>query len=94
VKIIPEEEFRNTYSDNTIDTTTEDDKIVVMTLDTAMQRFRYAPPSLTTSSNVFYLYYWKYFDRISTEGRRSKPLLRRSTNSILSGATTKKEAAS
>jgi hypothetical protein len=69
VKIIPEEEFRNTYSDNTIDTTTEDDKIVVMTLDTAMQRFRYAPPSATTSSNVFYLYYWKYFDRISTEGQ-------------------------
>ena len=69
VKIIPEEEFRNRYSDNTIDSTTEDDKIVEMTLDTALQRFRYAPPSATTSSNVFYLYYWKYFTRLSTEGQ-------------------------
>lgn len=69
VRIIPEEEFRNRYSDNTIDSTTEDDKIVEMTLDTALSRFRYAPPSATTASNVFYLYYWKYFDRLSTEGQ-------------------------
>lgn len=69
VRVIPEEEFRNRYSDNTIDSTTEDDKLVEMTLDTALQRFRYSPPSATTSSNVFYLYYWKYFDRLSTEGQ-------------------------
>lgn len=69
VRVIPEEEFRNKYQDNTIDTTTEDDKIVETALDTAMERFRYSPPSLTTLSNVFYLYYWAYFTRISTEGQ-------------------------
>lgn len=69
VRIIPERIFRNRYSDNTIDATTEDDKIVEMCLDTALNRFRYAPPSLTTSGNVFYLYYWKYFTRLSTEGQ-------------------------
>lgn len=69
VRIIPEEEFRNRYTDNTIDSTTEDDKIVEMTMDTAMDRFRYAPPSLTTLANVFYLYYWAYPTRISTEGQ-------------------------
>lgn len=69
VRVIPEEEFRNTYQDNTIDTTTEDDKTQVMTLDTAMDRFRFSPPFATTMTNAYYLYYWKYFDRISTEGQ-------------------------
>lgn len=69
IPIIGEEEFRNRYQDNTISTTTESDKIVEMCLDTALQRFRYAPPSTTTLSNVFYLYYWAYFTRLSTEGQ-------------------------
>lgn len=69
VRIIPEEEFRNRYQDNTIDSTTESDKLVEMCLDTALQRFRYAPASLTTQPNVFYLHYWAYFTRLSTEGQ-------------------------
>lgn len=69
IKILPEEEFRNNYENNQIDVTTEDDKLQVATLDTALQRFRYAPPTLTTQAGALYLYYWKYFDRISTEGQ-------------------------
>lgn len=64
-----EEEFRNTYSDNTIDVTTETDaKPLAMTLDDAVNRFRFSSPFLTTTANVFYLYYWKYFDVIDSEG--------------------------
>lgn len=64
-----EEEFRNTYSDNTIDATTETDaKPLAMTLDDAVNRFRFSSPFLTTTANVFYLYYWKYFDVIDSEG--------------------------
>lgn len=70
IRVYPEEEFRNIYQSNEIDTTTEDDTIEAMTLDTAMQRFRYAPPSATAFGAAFYLYYWKYFDRISTEGQK------------------------
>lgn len=70
IKVLPEEEFRNTYSDNTIDATTETDAVPeAMTLDTAVDRFRFSAPFLTTASNVFYLYYWAYFTRISTEGQ-------------------------
>lgn len=69
LRVIPEEEFRNTYSDNTIDTTTEDDKTQVMCLDTSVNRFRFAPPFATTLAGALYLYYWAYFTRISTEGQ-------------------------
>lgn len=67
VRVIPEEEFRNRYQDNTIDATTEDDKIKEITMDTALERFRFAPPSATDADNVFYLYYWAFFIRINTE---------------------------
>lgn len=69
LRVIPEEEFRNTYQNNTLDVTTEDDKTQVMTLDTAMNRFRFSPPFATTFPAAFYLYYWKFFTRISTEGQ-------------------------
>jgi len=69
LRVIPEEEFRNTYQDNTLDVTTEDDKTQVMCLDTAVDRFRFSPPFSTTGAGAFYLYYWKYFTRISTEGQ-------------------------
>lgn len=66
--VVPEEKFRNTYQDNTISTTSEDDAIQVISLDTAMNRFRFAPRALTTAANAFYLYYWKYFTQIDSEG--------------------------
>jgi hypothetical protein len=69
IKVYPSEEFRNIYSDNTISSTTVSDKTpVAMTLDTAVSRFRFSHPATTTLANVFYLYYWKFFTRISSEG--------------------------
>lgn len=69
LRVIPEEEFRNTYQDNTLDVTTEDDKTQVMCLDTAVNLFRFSPPAATTMAAAYYLYYWAYFTRISTEGQ-------------------------
>jgi len=68
LRVIPTEEFRNTYQDNTISSTTVDDKITVLSLDTALNRFRFNPPAKTTAGSVFYLYYWKFFTRIDSEG--------------------------
>lgn len=67
LKVIPEPEFRNIYSDNTIDSTTVDDNISVVTLDTSVNRFRFDKPFETTDS-ILYLHYWKYFDVIDSEG--------------------------
>lgn len=69
IKVLAEEEFRNTYQNNTIDVTTESDKPQAMCLDTAVDRFRFAPAFATTASGPFYLYYWAYLTRISTEGQ-------------------------
>jgi len=69
IKVIPMEEFRNKYADNTVSSTTvSDDKPVAMTLDTSVNRFRFSHPAKTTGSNVFYLHYWKYFTTIDSEG--------------------------
>jgi len=67
--VIPMEEFRNKYTDNTISSTTvDDDPPVAMTLDTSVKRFRFSHPAETTVANVFYLHYWKFFTRIDSEG--------------------------
>ncbi len=69
IPVLPMEEFRNTYADNTVSVTTESDNVpLAISLDTAVNRFRFSAPFLTTTSNVFYLYYWKYFDVINSEG--------------------------
>jgi hypothetical protein len=69
IPVISAEEFRNKYPDNTINTTTASDKQPAhMCLDTSVNRFRFSHPALTTASNVFYLYYWKFFDVINSEG--------------------------
>ena len=67
--VIPEPEFRNSYQDNTIDSTTVDNYIQVVCLDTSVNRFRFDKAPVTTQSNVFYLHYWKYFDNITSEGQ-------------------------
>lgn len=70
LRVYPEEEFRNLYPKITVDTTDEDDyPPVAISLDTALQRFRFWQPSSTTVASAFYLFYWKYFDRITTEGQ-------------------------
>lgn len=69
IKVFPMDEFRNIYEDNTISTTTETNATPeAMALDTAVKRFRFSSPFLTTTSNVFYLYYWKFFTQIDSEG--------------------------
>ena len=69
IPVIPMEEFRNRYSDNTISSTTVSDAVpVAMTLDTSVNRFRFSSPFETTASNVFYLHFWKYFTEINSEG--------------------------
>lgn len=69
IKVIPDAEFRNTYGDNTISTTTKTDATpAAMCLDTAVDRFLFSAPFLTTSSTALYLYYWKFFNTIDSEG--------------------------
>lgn len=69
ILVLPMDEFRNIYSDNTISTTTETDATPqAMALDTSVNRFRFSAPFLTTGAGVFYLHYWKFFDQIDTEG--------------------------
>jgi hypothetical protein len=67
LKTIPEPEFRNIYQDNTIDATTVSDKVGVVSLDTAVNRFRFDVPFATTAG-ILYLHYWKYFNVIDSEG--------------------------
>lgn len=68
LRVISTEEFRNTYVDNTISSTTVNDQTAIMSIDTAMKRFRFWPPFKTTSAAAMYLYYWKYFNEINSEG--------------------------
>ena len=68
VPVMGEEEFRNRYIDNTNTSTTQSDVVQAMTLDTSVDRFRFAPYFLTTGAGVFYLYYWKYFTTLDSEG--------------------------
>lgn len=69
IPVMPLEEFENTYIDNTISTTTVSDAAPAnMALDTAVNRFRFSHPFETTTGSVFYLYYWKYFTTINSEG--------------------------
>lgn len=69
ITVLPEEEFRNRYSDIEITSTNVSDaKPEAISLDTAVNKFRVWPASETTIANAFYLYYWKYFTRIDSEG--------------------------
>ncbi len=68
LRVWPEEEFRNAFQNNTFDLTNETDQITDISLDTAMNRFRINGAPLTTTAGVFYLYYWKFFTEITSEG--------------------------
>lgn len=69
IDVIPEEEFRNRYSDIEITATNVDDRMPdAISLDTAVKKIRYWPASENTIANAFYLYYWKFFTRIDSEG--------------------------
>lgn len=60
--------FRNRWVTNENDATTQDDKIQEAALDEARKQFTYYPYSLTSSNNVFDLYYWSFFTAITSEG--------------------------
>lgn len=68
LKVWPEAEFRNTFQNNTFSSTNESDQITDISLDTAVDRFRINPAPLTNAGAAFYLYYWKYFTQIDSEG--------------------------
>lgn len=68
LRVYPAEEFRNIFSDNTNDSVTQTDSIKGISLDTAVNRFRLSNFPATTEGAAFYLYYWKYFNTINSEG--------------------------
>lgn len=68
MEVISLGEMRNKYTDNTISTVTVDDAEPKIALDEFTNRFRFSHPAETTAGNTFYLYYYKYFDDITSEG--------------------------
>ena len=69
VTVVPNEEFRNRYSDNTVSSATVTDGTpVAMTIDVAQSRYLFSSPFETTDTDCFTLYYWKYFNTIDSEG--------------------------
>jgi hypothetical protein len=68
VETVPLSYFRNRWISNENDSTTQSDMVQEMALNEAEQQFDYYPGSLTTSSAVWYLYYWTTFDEIVSEG--------------------------
>jgi hypothetical protein len=65
VETIPLEEFKYHYQDNTVDTTTVDDSLKVVALDTSDNQFLYYPPSESAGTAVFTVYYWKYLTELT-----------------------------
>lgn len=59
--------FRNKYSDNTNDSTTQRDNIKKMSLDDSVNRFRFEAPFLTNNGTL-YLHFWQLFPFLDSEG--------------------------
>lgn len=62
--------FRNRWTSNENDSTSQDDRVQEMALDESQQSFNYHPYSSTTSTAVWYLYYWAFFTSITSEGNK------------------------
>ena len=60
--------FRNRYTSNENDSTTQDDIVQEMALNEATHEFDYYPASATSSGSVWYLYYYSFFSAITSEG--------------------------
>lgn len=67
LEVIDANYFRNRFTNNEIDTTTESDATQVMALDTSVNRFRFNPPWLTNGGTL-YLHYYQFFPRLDSEG--------------------------
>lgn len=63
-----EEEFRNNFQNSTFSSTNESDQITDICLDTSVDLFRINSAPLTTLAGAFYLYYFKYFTQLDSEG--------------------------
>lgn len=59
--------FRNKYTDNTNDSTTQTDAIHKMTLDSSVNRFRFEAP-FKTANGTLYLHFWQFFPVLDSEG--------------------------
>lgn len=59
--------FRNKYSDNTNNSTTQVDTIRKMSLDDSVNRFRFEAP-FKTANGTLYLHYWQFFPVLDSEG--------------------------
>lgn len=69
VRVLPSEEFRYRFENTSFtDTTQASDTLQFISLDSALDRIRLYPWSLTSASNVFYIYYWKVFSDLNSEG--------------------------
>lgn len=61
--------FRNRWTTNRNDNTTQNDKVQEVVLNDTMQEFDYYPYSLTSSNAVWYLYFWSKLIDLTTEGQ-------------------------
>lgn len=61
--------FRNRWTTNQNDSTTQDDRVQEIALDESQHTFNYYPYSMTSSNTVWYLYYWGFLTPITTEGQ-------------------------
>jgi hypothetical protein len=68
LEVFPEEEFRNTFQQNTFDSTNESDYLSDISIDWTDQRILLNTAALTSGTSTFKLYYWKFFDLIDSEG--------------------------
>lgn len=68
VRVISLQDYRETYQNTDFtNTLVLSDELQVIALDDALSRIRLWPWSKTSSSNVFYIYYWKTFTTIDSE---------------------------
>lgn len=65
LRYFPPEKFRSYYYDNDA---SESDTTKHYTLDDAVDRIRIAPTPETTDADAFYIYYWKKFTELNSEG--------------------------
>lgn len=68
IKMFNEDEFRNMYPNNVNNTTTQRDSMPDATIDTSSNRILFSHPFATSESGVFTLYFWKYFNKLDTQG--------------------------
>ena len=68
VETVPLTYFRNRHLSNENDSTTQNDTVQEMCLNDFTQQFDYYPASLTSSTAVWYCYYWVELSELASEG--------------------------